>query len=258
MRATESLSDSTEFSSNFGFARARRTPDNTVVSGSNILRGVHLPSNASNEPWRETIRQKLIAECQVNPNLFQEIQNNLGFDLEEFITVLGDPRAFREAFLQPKYDYQAVQRELAQEMSVIRDLGVGQTEMQSAFKRMEARRQAARDLEVKFILTSCAASQNWLVRNTANLLRFTFGGLHAGLLVDGTLLEWGRGKCRQSLILPVLDPVGLLFAVDIQDKTYWQRFKQLMWDALNTVTIGLANYVYAHVRMFLLFRSNQK
>jgi hypothetical protein len=245
---TESLSEATGFSASAGFARTRHTNQNTILSSSNVLREVHLPRNIDHESWRETIREKLKPEHKKNPNLSQEIETNLGFSSEEFITVLGDPQAFLEAFLQPRYDYRAVQSELRQEIAFINDMGLEQSETGQAFKRMEARRQAARDLEVKFILTSCMASRNWLVRNTANLLGFSFGGLYAGLLVDGTLLEWDRGKCVQSLIVPLLDAADLLFAVDIQNQSYWNSFQTMTFNAINTVTFGLANCVYARVR----------
>lgn len=128
---------------------------------------------------------------------------------------------------------------------------------------MEERRQKAKDLDLKLILTSCSASTGslgFLVRRLANMRGYQFGALHAALLVDGTLLEWGRGKCGDSIIFPVLDPVGLLFAVDIQNKSAWEQVKTAMkWTLIATaaavatvLTFGVALFFFAAGAAFWL------
>ena len=200
-------------------------------SGSAILTDVELPlHNHSDDAWRETIRQKLLREQEKNPNLLNEIQIRLGFSLEDFITVLGDPDAFRTAFLQPRYSFTAVRRELFEEINAYSQLGITAEDIEAALLRMQERRRRAKDLDMKLILTSSAVSSSWWIRRATMLHGYDFGALHAGLLVDGTLLEWGCGKCGTSIVYPSLDPSGLLIAVDVQNKSIWQRFKTIMWE----------------------------
>ena len=65
-----------------------------------------LPESDPSQMWRGTIREKLIKQEKENPGLLDEIKSQLEFTVEELITVLGEPEAFRKAFLQPQYDVQ--------------------------------------------------------------------------------------------------------------------------------------------------------
>lgn len=76
------------------------------ISDSTILIGVTLTDGNQTAAWRNTIRDKLMKGTAKNLNLIDQIRDNLGFTIDEFMTALEETGAFRKLFLQPQNDAQ--------------------------------------------------------------------------------------------------------------------------------------------------------
>ena len=196
--------------------------------------------------WKEDIMHKLLEEEKMNKNLRNDIKEIYGLDLESFAAVLGDEEGFKQTFLLPNYKPNIIINEinsLMLDLQELKDAGDNMTESQfrNSINRINERKDRLSESKLELILTECVASENknFLFRALVNKF-YDFGVYHSAISLDGTIIEWGRGPCGQSLICPTLDIKKLLFAFEIKAKEE-QNFFEYIWNKIKDAGAFILN-----------------
>ena len=193
------------------------------ISSSGIIEIVmSLFFNKMNQGWTDSIKDKLIKEMRKNPNLKEQIESKFKITFDQFALALGDEQLFKEIFLLPQYQPDKILKEIDEELKQVKefeDMGcpLTENEIKETIKRINGRKAKLSEHKFELILTECQASdnKNILFRNIVNNV-YEFGALHSALSLDGTIIEWGRGPCGDSLIVPTMDMNRFLFAFEVK------------------------------------------
>lgn len=193
------------------------------VSSSGVIEIVmSLFYNKMNQGWTDLIKDKLRKEMNKNPNLKEQIESKFKISFDEFALALGDEQLFKEIFLLPQYQPDKILKEIDEELKQVKefeDMGcpLTENEIKETIKRINGRKAKLSEHKFELILTECQASdnKNILFRNIVNNV-YEFGALHSALSLDGTIIEWGRGPCGDSLIVPTMDINRFLFAFEVK------------------------------------------
>lgn len=203
-----------------------------------------LIQNRMNEGWGDTIREKLKKEMDKNPNLEKQITEKYKISINEFVEALGNEESFKQAFLLPNYKPDKILKEIEEELKQaksFKDAGCPYTELElkKAINRINDRKSKLSEHKFELILTECMASdfKNILFKQFVNTV-YTFGGLHSALSLDGTIIEWGRGPCGDSLVCPTMDLKRFLFAFEVkarEDKGFFAMIGEKISAAVTNI-----------------------
>ena len=194
--------------------------------------------------WADTIRSKLRKEMDKNSDLERQIQEKYKVSLDEFAVALGDEELFKKTFLLPYYQPHKILEEVEKELEQVKmfnDMGcpMTETELKEAIKRINDRKSKLSEHKFELILTECQASKinNVLFKSFVNSY-YEFGALHSALSLDGTIIEWGRGPCGDSLICPTMDISQFLFAFEVkakEDESFFTMIGNKIKEAVTSV-----------------------
>ena len=180
--------------------------------------------NKMNQGWTDSIKDKLRKEINKNPNLERQIEEKFKIPFDKFALALGDEQLFKEIFLLPRYKPNLILNEISEELKQVKefeDMGcpLTENEIKETIKRINDRKTKLSEHKFELILTECQASdnKNILFRNIVNNV-YEFGALHSALSLDGTIIEWGRGPCGDSLVVPTMDINRFLFAFEVKTR----------------------------------------
>ena len=214
--------------SSSSFSEVSSSASNSVLE---VL--AYLLRSKIDESWTLTIKDKLSKEMKKNPNLKEQIQKKYDVSFEEFSVALGDAELFKKVFLLPKYKPDKIMNEINEELSQVKefkDMGcpLTEAEINETIRRINDRKSKLSEHKFELILTECQASdiKNILFKSFVNA-RYEFGALHSALSLDGTIIEWGRGPCGDSLVCPTMDIKRFLFAFEVKAKEDKGFFKAL-------------------------------
>lgn len=204
----------------------------------------YLLKSKVDESWTLTIKDKLKKEMEKNPKLKTQIEQKYDISFEEFSVALGDPELFKKVFLLPKYRPEKIMREINEELQQIKefeDMGcpLTENEIRETINRINDRKSKLSEYKFELILTECQASDinNILFKTFVNS-HFEFGALHSALSLDGTIIEWGRGPCGDSLVCPTMDINRFLFAFEVrarEDKGFFDKLGKMIKGAITMV-----------------------
>jgi hypothetical protein len=238
MGSSNSISDSSSSSSN-----------SLSNSFSELVGGVvgiayYLLKNRMDVGWEDTIREKLRKEMDKNPNLERQIEEKFKVSLNEFAVALGDEELFKKTFLLPYYHPKKILEEVEKELEQVKmlnDTGCPMTEaeLKETIQRINNRKSKLSEHKFELILTECQASKinNILFKSFVNSY-YEFGALHSALSLDGTIIEWGRGPCGDSLVCPTMVISQFLFAFEVkakEDEGFFTMIGNIIKDAITSV-----------------------
>ena len=195
-------------------------------SSSGIIEVIrYLLSDKIDSGWTDTIRTKLRKETDKNPDLKNQIEKKYGVSFDEFAVALGDQEQFKKIFLLPHYKPDLILKEIEEvvkDTKELQELGccpLTEEEIRHAIDEINNRKSKLSEHKFELILTECQASdiKNILFKNFVNTV-YEFGGLHSALSLDGTIIEWGRGPCGDSLVCPTMDLRRFLFSFEVKAK----------------------------------------
>ena len=204
----------------------------------------YLLRNMMAQSWVETIRLKLRKELDKDSNLERQIKEKYGLSIDEFAVVLGDEELFKKTFLLPNYQPHKILEEVEKELEQVKmfnDVGcpMTETELKEAINRINDRKSKLSEHKFELILTECEASKinNILFKSFVNSY-YEFGVLHSALSLDGTIIEWGRGPCGDSLVCPTMDISQFLFAFEVkarEDESFFTMIGNKIKDAITSI-----------------------
>ena len=204
----------------------------------------YLLKNKMDECWADTIREKLRKESYNNPDLEKQIYEKYKKSLNEFAVVLGDEELFKETFLLPHYRPDKILKEIGDELQQVKEFSdsccpMTENEINAVINRINDRKSKLSEYKFELILTECIASKinNILFKSFVNSV-YEFGALHSALSLDGTIIEWGRGPCGDSLVCPTMDIDQFLFAFEVKardDKGFFSMIGNKIKEAITSV-----------------------
>ena len=128
-----------------------------------------------------------------------------------------------------------------QQIKEFEDMGCPLTEVEikETINRINDRKSKLSEYKFELILTECQASdiKNILFKSFVNS-HYEFGALHSALSLDGTIIEWGRGPCGDSLVCPTMDINRFLFAFEVrarEDKGFFESLASMIKGAITAV-----------------------
>ena len=200
--------------------------------------------NKMDQGWTDFIKDKLRKEINKNPDLEAQIEKKFQIPFDKFALALGDEELFKEIFLLPRYKPDLILEEIDEELKQVKDFEemgcpLTENEVKETIKRINDRKTKLSEHKFELILTECQASdnKNILFRNIVNNV-YEFGALHSALSLDGTIIEWGRGPCGDSLVVPAMDMNRFLFAFEVkarEDKGFFAMLSNKIKNAAKYV-----------------------
>ena len=190
------------------------------------------------------IKNKIEKLKKEKPKYLDEIKLFYNLDEEKLMIALGDKNIFKRVFLMPKYSsyklikYMFEEREEIKKKKEIYDKSKSEDDKDDLNAKInkfviqanEKKKELGNRL--RFSLRPSMASTNIFCRAVAKMTSQKFGGLHASLLLNNTVIEWGCGFCGNSLILPYTDLRALYLIINLKDKISEKQtnFLSKLWE----------------------------
>lgn len=173
------------------------------------------------------IREKLTEESNKNKNLYQEIKERHGLDLEDFIFVLGDQEAFKQKYLIPHYKLYNLLEEINNKISELRKQTLTEKELEENLEYFEKKKLELAESKIELYLCNAVGGDPKALKAVANVA-MPYGLLHAGLLIDEICIQWGRGILGDSLVEPWKNVKynDYIFAIELQNEQIWSLIKE--------------------------------
>lgn len=151
--------------------------------------------------------------------------NQYNISVEEIAYMLGDKELYKKYLLKPIYNSLKVIE------SIHKDLGelynerneLNDDEIREKVKNINNnRRKEILSSNVKFIFTDIGINQGIIgniATNVCNFFdnRFPYGALHAGLMIDESIIQWGCVDLGAEIVFPSSDLISKLFSIETEN-----------------------------------------
>ena len=183
------------------------------------------------------IKEKLTEQSKENTNLFEDIKNNHGLDLEDFIFVLGDSEAFKQKYLIPHYKLYNTLNEINEKIKQLREIKITDEEMEKHLEYFEKKKLELADSKIELFLCNAVGGDPKALKALAGVA-MPFGLLHTGLLIDDICIQWGRGLLGDSLVEPWKNVKynDYIFAMELENKEIWSLIKETYSNLIDYIT----------------------
>ena len=190
----------------------------------------------------KNIQEKLTKESKENANLYQQIKDNHGFDIEDFIFILGDQDAFKQKYLMPHYKMYNILQEINIKINDLRKKQLSNEELQQHLLYFYKKKLELAESKMEIFFCNALSQDKKVLKTLANIV-MPYGPTHTGLLIDDIVIQWGRGKLGLSLVEPWKDVKynDYIFAVELDNKIVWNLIKET-YDNLTDYITGKKNY----------------
>ena len=161
--------------------------------------------------------------------------------------MLGNNELYKKYFLRPFYNPLKIIKSIRNELEELNQdtANLNEVEIKTAITNLNKRKKEFIDAEIKFILTNINLN-NFLFRIGDILtticnqfVRFPYGALHSGLMIDETIIQWGCGTLGPEIIIPSSDLRNILFAIEIENAEKKNKIKSL-FTVLGLTITGVA------------------
>ncbi len=194
----------------------------------------------------DAIKEKIENEKKDNPNLEEEIKEIYRMDVDDFILVLGDAKLFKNAFLLGNYRKYLILNQIASDIEnfkIIQDNYDNEKKEQMIDLLINNFNKKYDNLKKSKLQLFLSSVDHPLISNafSRRLLSpfIKYGVMHASLLVDQIIIEWGTGLCGAELVCPSCSS-ELLFSIEIEEKGILSKIKDffvnLYHNIINFVT----------------------
>ena len=151
--------------------------------------------------------------------------NQYNISDEEFAYMLGDKELYKKYLLKPIYNplkvIESIHKELGELYNERNELN--DDEIREQINNINnKRKKEILSSNVKFIFTDIGINQGIIgniATNVCNFFdnRFPYGALHAGLMIDESLIQWGRGDLGEEIVFPSSDLSSILFSIETEN-----------------------------------------
>ena len=176
-----------------------------------------------NESWKGFILEK-INNSEKSKIKAQDLANQYNISVEELAYMLGDEELYKKYLLRPIYNplkvIESIHKELGELYNERNELN--DDEIREQINNINKRKKEVLGANVKFILTDIGINQGIkgsLVTSVCNFFdnRFPYGALHAGLMIDESIIQWGSGYLGNEIVFPSTDLRSVLFSIEAEN-----------------------------------------
>ena len=178
--------------------------------------------------------------------------------------MLGDEKLYKKYLLRPIYKpskvIDAIHKELT-ELDIERN-ELNDDEIREKINNINNRNNEILNSNVKFILTDIGINQGIIGNLTTKFCnrfdnRFPYGALHAGLMIDESIIQWGSGYFGSEIVFPSSDLRSILFSIEIENSLKKEKKRQFLitLGVIATVAylmMGLGGTIGTFLPLFLL------
>lgn len=165
--------------------------------------------------------------------------------------MLGDEELYKKYLLRPHYNplkvIESIHKELGELCQDMNDLN--EDEIKEQISNINERKKEFLNTNIKFILTDIGINEigriGNLLTNIWNFFdkKFPYGALHAGLMINETIIQWGKGPLGAEIIFPSTDLRNILFSIEIESTKKRKEIKKL-FAAIEAIAIGIPFMMY--------------
>ena len=147
--------------------------------------------------------------------------------------MLGDEELYKKYCLRLFYDplklIESFNKELKEIYEDSKELT--EDEIKENINNLNKRKKEFQNTKIKFILTDIRINEYGRIGNTLakiyNLCdrKYPYGALHAGLMIEETIIQWGRGPLGPEIIFPSSDLRNILFNIEVESSKKKGKFK---------------------------------
>ena len=183
------------------------------------------------------IQSKLTEQLKENNNLYVDIKNAHGLDIEDFIFVLGDSEAFKQKYLIPHYKLYNILNEINEKIKQLREIKITDEEFEKHSEYFEKKKLELADSKIELYLCNAVGGDPKALKALAGVA-MPYGLLHTGLLIDDICIQWGRGLMGLSLVEPWKDVKynDYIFAMELKNEQIWSLIKETYNNLIDYIT----------------------
>lgn len=206
----------------------------------------------------QNIKEKIEKLKKEKPNFMDDIKELYGLSEKELMIALGNKELFIQTFLEPYYSslklYKYMEEKYINLKKDAKNLENSENErllkakINSFINSVNSKQKEVGRNRLRNLLISSIASENTFLRFGADITGQKFGGLHSGLILNETIIEWGCGYCGNSLILPYPKFEEILLAIKLDDKIMEQQqsFLSRLWEFIkNFEFINALKFIFS-------------
>ena len=180
-------------------------------------------SQNGNESWKNFIKKK-IESSEEAKQYAQNFAEHYNISVEELAYMLGDEELYKKYLLIPLYNplkiIESINNELGDLYQERNELT--EDEIKEQINNINKRKKEFLNSNVKFILTDIGINEYGRLGNLLTSIwnffnkDFPYGALHAGLMINETIIQWGKGPLGAEIIFPSTDLRNILFSIEIE------------------------------------------
>ena len=178
---------------------------------------------------------KKIYKSEETKKKAEYLADQYNISVEELAYMLGDEKLYKKYLLRPIYKpskvIDAIHKELT-ELYIERN-ELNDDEIREKINNINKRNVLILNSDVKFVLTDIGINQG-IIGNLATKLcncfdnRFPYGALHAGLMIDESIIQWGSGYFGSEIVFPSSDLRSILFSIEIENSQKKEKIRKLL------------------------------
>ena len=174
------------------------------------------------EEWKSKIRVKLEKEKEEESDLYDDIREIHGMEIEDFIFALGDQNTFKETFLVNHYKMYNLLQNINTKIDELRKKDLNDEEIKKEIIELEKIKLELAESKIELYFCNAVGGDPKCLKCLANMA-MTYGLTHTGLLIDDVVIQWGRGLLGKSLINPSKSAKynDYIYAIELDNKKIW-------------------------------------
>ena len=174
------------------------------------------------EEWKSKIRVKLEKEKEEESDLYDDIREIHGMEIEDFIFALGDQNTFKQTFLVNHYKMYILLQNINTKIDELRKKDLNEEEIKKEIIELEKIKLELAESKIELYFCNAVGGDPKCLKCLANMA-MTYGLTHTGLLIDDVVIQWGRGLLGKSLINPSKSAKynDYIYAIELDNKKIW-------------------------------------
>ena len=174
------------------------------------------------EEWKSKIRVKLEKEKEEESDLYDDIREMHGMEIEDFIFALGDQNTFKQTFLVNHYKMYNLLQNINTKIDELRKKDLNDEEIKKEIIELEKIKLELAESKIELYFCNAVGGDPKCLKCLANMA-MTYGLTHTGLLIDDVVIQWGRGLLGKSLINPSKSAKynDYIYAIELDNKKIW-------------------------------------
>ena len=206
---------------------------------SNEIRNKH--SKHSNESWKDVILNKIYNSEESKKNA-ENLASIYNISVEELAYMLGDKELYLKYLLRPIYNPSEIIESIRKGLEELKKDSNELNDIRDEIRKINKRNKEFSNVNLKFILADMGINKfviGNIATNICNLFnrKFPYAALHAGLMINESIIQWGTGPFGGEIIFPSTDLWNILFSIETESNKKKEKRKNI-FTILKAIAIG--------------------